>query len=116
MAETRLKINSQLEKSPISESVPVTNSINEQVYQSPTNANEVLGFDGLTTEFRQANDYLDFATQSEVDNGIVFDKPISTDTLAGTLGATTSLAAIGVFGGAVTFVSNGTNWLRTING
>lgn len=38
------------------------------------------------------------------------------EALAGTLGATTTLAAIGAFGGAVTFVSNGTNWLRTING
>lgn len=38
------------------------------------------------------------------------------EALAGTLGATTSLAAIGVYGGSVTFVSNGTNWLRTING
>ncbi len=38
------------------------------------------------------------------------------EALAGTLGATTSLATIGTYGGAVTFVSNGTNWLRTING
>lgn len=38
------------------------------------------------------------------------------EALAGTLGATTSLAALGAYGGAVTFVSNGTNWLRTING
>ena len=38
------------------------------------------------------------------------------EALAGTLGASTSLAALGVYGGASTFVSNGTNWLRTING
>jgi hypothetical protein len=85
MAETRLKINSQLQKSLTSESVPVTNSINEQVYQSPVGANEVLGFNGLTTEFRDANTYLNFTTQLEVDNGIISDKPLSTDTLSGTI-------------------------------
>lgn len=36
--------------------------------------------------------------------------------LTGTLGATTSLAPIGAFGGRVTFVSDGTNWLRKMNG
>ncbi len=38
------------------------------------------------------------------------------EALNGTLGATTSLAARGVYGGSAVFVSNGTNWLRTING
>jgi hypothetical protein len=38
------------------------------------------------------------------------------EALNGTLGATTSLAALGVYGGSAVFVSNGTNWLRTING
>jgi len=36
--------------------------------------------------------------------------------ITGTLGATTSLANIGSFGGRVIFVSNGTNWLRKMNG
>ena len=85
MAETRLKLNSQLQKSVIPESVPVTNSINEQEYQAPINAGEVLGFDGLTTEFRPANSYVEFATQSEVDAGSVNAKPIAPDTLSGTV-------------------------------
>lgn len=38
------------------------------------------------------------------------------EALAGTLGATTTLAAIGVLGGRVTFISNGVNWLRKQNG
>lgn len=36
----------------------------------------------------------------------------SVQALAGTLGATTSLAAIGTYGQAAHFISNGTNWYR----
>lgn len=38
------------------------------------------------------------------------------EALNGTLGTSTSLAAIGSFGGRVIFISNGANWLRKING
>lgn len=38
------------------------------------------------------------------------------EALAGTLGATTTLAASGAIGANVVFISDGTNWLRMING
>jgi hypothetical protein len=38
------------------------------------------------------------------------------EALNGTLGANTSLATIGVVGGRVSFISDGSNWLRLING
>jgi hypothetical protein len=38
------------------------------------------------------------------------------EALNGTLGANTSLATIGVVGGRVSFISDGANWLRLING
>jgi hypothetical protein len=38
------------------------------------------------------------------------------EALAGSLGTSTSLATIGVYGGRVVFLSDGTNWVRKING
>lgn len=85
MSQTRFKINSQVEQSLLNGSVPVTNNINEQVYVNPLFANDILGFDGTNVEFRNANDYITFASQVDVDNGIDDTKPITSLKLSDTI-------------------------------
>ncbi len=84
MSKTLTKLN-QLEYSTTPGSIIVTDATNEQVFVVPGSEGQILGIQSGVPAYGDANTYISFATQLEVDNGIVSDKPISTDTFAGTI-------------------------------